>query len=33
MRSDMIMPKEGETEFTILNHYDDMKRVYARTQR
>ncbi|XP_046806243.1 voltage-dependent calcium channel subunit alpha-2/delta-4 isoform X1 [Lucilia cuprina] len=33
MRSDMIMPKEGETEFTILNHFDDMKRVSARTQR
>uniref|UniRef100_A0A1I8NBR2 VWFA domain-containing protein n=2 Tax=Musca domestica TaxID=7370 RepID=A0A1I8NBR2_MUSDO len=33
MRSDMIIPKEGETEFTILSHYDDMKRVYARSQR
>ncbi|XP_061388460.1 voltage-dependent calcium channel subunit alpha-2/delta-4 [Musca vetustissima] len=33
MRSDMIMPKEGETEFTILSHYDDMKRVYARRQK
>jgi len=33
MRSDMIMPKEGETEFTVLNHYDEMKRVSTRTHR
>uniref|UniRef100_A0A1A9ZTG7 VWFA domain-containing protein n=1 Tax=Glossina pallidipes TaxID=7398 RepID=A0A1A9ZTG7_GLOPL len=33
MRSDMIIPKEGETEFTILQHFDDMKRVNAKTQR
>ncbi|XP_055847304.1 voltage-dependent calcium channel subunit alpha-2/delta-3 isoform X2 [Episyrphus balteatus] len=33
MRSDMVMPKEGETEFTILNHFDGMKRVSSRTQR
>lgn len=29
----MIKPKEGETEFTVMNHYDDSKRVSTRTQR
>ncbi|XP_017472121.1 PREDICTED: voltage-dependent calcium channel subunit alpha-2/delta-4 isoform X2 [Rhagoletis zephyria] len=33
MRNDMLMPKEGETEFTVFNHFDGMKRVTARTQR
>lgn len=33
MRNDMIMPKEGETEFTILQHFDEMKRVTTRNQR
>ncbi|ALC39821.1 CG4587 [Drosophila busckii] len=33
MRGDMIRPKEGETEFTVLNHYDDAKRVSTRTHR
>lgn len=29
----MIKPKEGETDFTVLKHYDSMKRVNARKQR
>ncbi|EDV99049.1 GH13254 [Drosophila grimshawi] len=33
MRGDMIRPKEGETEFTVLNHYDESKRVSTRTHR
>ncbi|EDW51852.1 GM14254 [Drosophila sechellia] len=33
MRGDMIKPKEGETEFTVMNHYDDSKRVSTRTHR
>ncbi|BFF94220.1 voltage-dependent calcium channel subunit alpha-2/delta-4 [Drosophila madeirensis] len=33
MRGDMIRPKEGETEFTVLNHYDEVKRVSTRTHR
>lgn len=33
MRSDMIKPKEGETDFTVLKHYDNMRRVSARKQR
>lgn len=33
MRGDLIRPKEGETEFTVLNHYDESKRVSTRTHR
>lgn len=33
MRGDMIRPKEGETEFTVLNNYDESKRVSTRTHR
>ncbi|KRJ98676.1 voltage-dependent calcium channel subunit alpha-2/delta-3 isoform X1 [Drosophila yakuba] len=33
MRGDMIKPKEGETEFTVMNHYDESKRVSTRTHR
>ncbi|KAL5282154.1 CACNA2D4 family protein [Megaselia abdita] len=33
MRNDMIKPKEGETDFTVLKHYDNMRRVNARKQR
>lgn len=33
MRGDMIRPKEGETEFTVMNHYDESKRVSTRTHR
>ncbi|XP_037043821.1 voltage-dependent calcium channel subunit alpha-2/delta-4 isoform X2 [Bradysia coprophila] len=33
MRQEMVMQKEGEMEFTVLTHLDDMKRVSMRTQR
>lgn len=33
MRQEMVLQKEGEMEFTILTHLDDMKRVSMRTQR
>lgn len=29
----MVLQKEGEMEFTVLTHLDDMKRVSMRTQR
>lgn len=29
----MVLQKEGEMEFTVLTHIDDMKRVAMRTQR
>lgn len=33
MRQEMVNQKEGETEFSILTHQDDMKRVSLRTLR
>lgn len=33
MRQEMVLQKEGEMEFTVLTHIDDMKRVSMRTQR
>lgn len=33
MRHEMVLQKEGEMEFSLLTHSDDMKRVSTRTQR
>lgn len=33
MRHEMVLQKEGEMEFSLLTHTDDMKRVSTRTQR
>lgn len=33
MRQEMVLQKEGEMEFSLLTHSDDMKRVSMRTQR
>lgn len=33
MRQEMVMQKEGEMEYTVLTHLDNMKRVSMRTQR
>lgn len=33
MRQEMVLQKEGEMEFSVLSHLDDMRRVTMRTQR
>lgn len=33
MRNEMVHQKEGEMEFSLLTHYDDMKRISIRSQR
>lgn len=33
MRHEIVLQKEGEMEFSLLTHSDDMKRVSTRTQR
>ncbi|XP_055382086.1 voltage-dependent calcium channel subunit alpha-2/delta-3 isoform X2 [Condylostylus longicornis] len=33
MRNEIVTPKEGESDITVLTHYDNMKRVSSRTQR
>lgn len=33
MRNEMVHQKEGEMEFSLLTHYDNMKRISIRSQR